>query len=98
MARQGIQGLIDQREVGDAAAQAVFQKLQIGGAKHVAAETAVEIGPLGPVVRRACAFGHSPNICEWPLAIRTRGDTEMNFIAPDLGAGYRVAGIEESQL
>src|SRR5262245_27171466 len=58
---QGIQGLVDQRGVGYAATQVVFQELKIGGTKHVAAEAAVEIGPLDPVVRRACAFRRSPN-------------------------------------
>ncbi len=39
---------------------AVFELLQIGRAEHVAAETAMEIGPLDPVIGRAGAFGRVP--------------------------------------
>src|SRR5687767_3547390 len=48
MAGQGIQGLIDKGDIGNAAASTLFEELKIGGAEQVAAEATVEIGSLDP--------------------------------------------------
>src|SRR6185503_16863512 len=98
MARERIEGLVDEGLIGDAAGTAIAQSLQIGTAEGVAAEAAMEIGAFDAPIGRTGAVGLAADESEGPGAVGAFRLSEVNFVALDFSVGEDMASIDQRKL